>query len=71
MSSCFPISLCPDPAADTAVAVRAAYAPAIAFSQDERWAFQAAARAWRERNPNATVEEARRAVAAIICGKRI
>lgn len=43
-----------------------AYTTARAFTRDERRAFEAAVRAWRERNPNASPEEGPPAVATII-----
>ena len=43
-----------------------AYTTARVFTRDERRAFEAAVRAWRERNPNASPEEGPPAVATII-----
>jgi len=56
-------------AANTALVVRNAYTTAMMFRRNEQQAYDTAVRAWRERHPNTTVEEARLAVAAIICGK--
>jgi hypothetical protein len=44
-----------------------AYTTAVASTRDERRAFDAAVRAWRERNPNASPEEGPPAVATIFC----
>ena len=46
-----------------------AYTTAMAFTRDERKAFDSAVRAWRERNPSASPEQDRPAVATIICNK--
>jgi hypothetical protein len=46
-----------------------AYTAAMTFGRNERKAFEAAIRAWRERNPNASPEEGPPAVATIICHK--
>jgi hypothetical protein len=66
------ISLMPDAdleASNTAHVVLNAYATAKTASRDERKAFDAGVRAWRERNPNAAAEEGAAAVASIICNK--
>jgi hypothetical protein len=44
-----------------------AYTMAMSFTHDEHKAFDAAMRAWRERNPNASPDQGPPAVAAIIC----
>jgi hypothetical protein len=54
---------------NTAHVVLSAYRTAKTFSHDERKAFDAGVRAWRERNPNASPEEGPPAVASIICNK--
>jgi hypothetical protein len=46
-----------------------AYTIALAIRRNEPKAYEAAIRAWRERNPQATQTEAARAVANIICKK--
>jgi hypothetical protein len=46
-----------------------AYMIAMATSRNEPEAYEAAMRAWRERNPNTAQGEAARAVANIICKK--
>jgi hypothetical protein len=46
-----------------------AYTTAMLFTRDERRAFEAAVRAWRERNPFASPEQGPPAVAPIICHK--
>jgi hypothetical protein len=56
-------------AANTSVLVLNAYALTMALRRDERRAFEAALRAWQERNPNAGREEASPAVADILCHK--
>jgi hypothetical protein len=56
-------------AANTAVVVLNAYTTAMTFTRNERRAFDAALRAWRERNPNASPEQGPPAVATIICHK--
>jgi hypothetical protein len=53
-------------AANTAVVVLNAYTTFITLHRDGRKAFEAAMRAWRERNPNACPEEAPPAVAHIL-----
>jgi hypothetical protein len=69
-----PISLNVVPDADleatnTAHVVLNAYTTAKTFSRNEKKAFDAGIRAWRERNPNAPTEEGAAAVANIICHK--
>ena len=54
---------------NTAVVVLNAYTTTMALSRDERKAFDAAVRAWRERNPSAPPEEGPPAVATILCHK--
>lgn len=54
-------------AANTSVIVLNAYTTTMALRRDERSAFQAAARAWQERNPDAGPNEALPAVARILC----
>ena len=49
--------------------VLTAYTIAITTSRNEPKAYEAAIRAWRERNPGAAQAEAARAVATIICNK--
>ena len=44
-----------------------AYTAAMALTRNEQKGFDAAVRAWRERNPNASPEEGPPAVATIIC----
>jgi hypothetical protein len=46
-----------------------AYAIAMAVTRNEQKAFDSAVRAWRERNPDASIEEGQTAVATIICHK--
>jgi hypothetical protein len=46
-----------------------AYTIAMTTSRHEPKAFEAAIRAWRERNPEAVEGEAARGVASIICNK--
>jgi hypothetical protein len=46
-----------------------AYTSAMAVTRDDRRAFDAAVSAWRERNPKASPEQGRPAVAMIICHK--
>ena len=53
--------------ANTSVLVLNAYITAMTLGRDERKAFDAAVRAWRERNPNASPEQGPPAVATIIC----
>jgi hypothetical protein len=53
-------------ASNTAVVVLNAYTITMALSRDERKAFDAAVRAWRERNPVASPEEGPPAVATSI-----
>jgi hypothetical protein len=54
---------------NTAAVVLTAYTTAVALAGDRRYAFDAAVRAWRERNPSAPPEDGPRAVASIICNK--
>lgn len=44
-----------------------AYTMAMSFTHDEHKAFDAAMRAWQERNPHASPEQGPPAVATIIC----
>jgi hypothetical protein len=46
-----------------------AYSAGMMLLRDERKAFDAAVRAWRERNPDASRKDAAAAVASIICRK--
>lgn len=55
--------------ANTAVVVLNAYSTTMAVRRDGREAFEAAVRAWQERHPEIGVEEARTAVANILCHK--
>jgi hypothetical protein len=50
-----------------AAQVLTAYTIAMATHRNERRAFEAAIRAWRERHPEAPEGEAARGVASIIC----
>ena len=54
---------------NTALIVLNAYTTVMIFSRNERRAFDAAVRAWQERNPNASPEAGPPAVASIICHK--
>ncbi len=70
MSRPIDFSIIPDDklkTANTSVLVLNAYTMAMALRRDERWAVEAAIRAWRERNPNAGPAEASPAVAHILC----
>ena len=72
MRRTLPISLniLPDGDMETrncATLVLTAYTIAMATQRNERKAFEAAIRAWRERNPEAAEGEAARGVASIIC----
>jgi hypothetical protein len=72
MPRTLPISLniLPDGDMETrncAAFVLTAYTIAMATHRTERKAFEAAIRAWRERNPEAAEGEAARGVASIIC----
>jgi hypothetical protein len=49
--------------------VLTAYAMTMTIRGSEPKAFEAAVRAWRERNPQAAHDDAARAVATIICNK--
>ena len=55
--------------ASLAQLVTDAYTTAMTLTRNERRAFDAAVRAWRERNPNASPEQGPPAVATIICHK--
>ncbi|MFZ2006912.1 MAG: hypothetical protein WB697_09520 [Stellaceae bacterium] len=52
-----------------AQAVINAYSIGMAVTRNEQKAFNSAVRAWRERNPDGSVEEGQTAVATIICHK--
>ena len=72
MSRPVDFSLLPDDklkTANTSVIVLNAYTTTMALHRDGRTAFDAALRAWRERNPNADSTEAGAAVAHILCHK--
>jgi hypothetical protein len=56
-------------ARNTAQLVLNAYKTTMVFSHNEKKAFNAAVRAWRERNPNASPEKGPATVASIICHK--
>jgi hypothetical protein len=55
--------------ANTTAVVLNAYTTMMVVPRNERKAFQAAVRAWQERNPNASREQAPPAVASILCHK--
>jgi hypothetical protein len=74
MQRTLPISLNVRPDAELeesnlAQAVINAYSIGMAVTRNEQKAFDSAVRAWRERNPDASIEEGQRAVAEIICHK--
>ena len=52
---------------DLAKLVINTYTRTMTFTRDERKAFEAAVRAWREHNPTASPEQGPPAVATIIC----
>ena len=56
-------------AGNTAVIVLHAYTAAMKVTGNSQKAFDAGVRAWRERNPDASPEQAPPAVASILCHK--